>query len=121
MLKRKNIRVVFTIIMSCMILIACGRQTTSDITGTWIDEDGDEMSFYSDGTCVDVPEYEISPSNKPESYVVQEDGKLFFTLAYGDRVIFERAESRESALDDKDTYYISNDELIFKEKIYTKK
>lgn len=121
MLKRRKLRIVFTIMMSCLILIACGRKTIPDITGTWIDEDGDQMSFYEDGTCADVPEYEISPSNKPEFYVVQEDGKLFFTLAYGERVIFERAESRESALEDKDTYYISNDELIFKEKIYTKK
>lgn len=117
----RSIRTVLTIMMLCMILIACGRQKTTDITGTWVDEDGDEMSFYEDGTCVDVPEYEISPSNKPESYVVQEDGKLFFTLAYGDRVIFDRAESRESALEDRDSYYLSNDELIFKEKIYTKK
>lgn len=102
------------------ILMACGGPS-SDIAGTWVNEKGHEMVFYEDGTCMDVPEYEISPSNDPESYKIQEDGNLILTLSYyGDKVVFERAESKEAALDDDDTYYLKGDELVFKQKIYTR-
>lgn len=113
----KALVIVFLLCTFSFITTACGSAENS-IAGTWVDEDGDEMSFYEDGTCMNTPVR--SHSNEAESYKIQEDGRLIFKLEYGNSSSYDLAESQEEALEDDDLYFLDGDTLILKKSLYTR-
>lgn len=69
------------------------------------------MTFYEDKTCLDVPVKNITGAD-PVSYVIQEDGRLIFTMEWDGNMVFEKSETKEEALDDYDLYYLEGDTLV---------
>ena len=112
MLKKLNAMMLFSIfLLSGVLLEGCSTNANS-LVGTWKEVDRTAMmTFYEDKTCLDVPVKNITGAD-PVSYVIQEDGRLIFTMEWDGNMVFEKSETKEEALDDYDLYYLEGDTLV---------
>ena len=86
--------------------------------GTWKEKDGEHtMVFHGNGTCADVPVKTLTGAD-PVSYVIEKDGTLVFTMKWDGKIAYEKAETKEEALQDPHLYYLQEDTFILKEKEY---
>ena len=117
--RKRGLAIILLIIFGISVLTA-GCSSSDSIVGTWKEADSDaEMSFYEDGTCLDVP-VETDTSADAVSYKMQDDGKLIFTMEWDGPEVREPAETKEEALDDYDLYYLSGDTLVLSTHEYTR-
>lgn len=113
-----------TLFFSTSVMTGCSSKNA--VVGTWLytTDDGEikdyGMSFYEDGTCLDTP-VKSSAQGYAESYKIQDDGMLIFNMSWDGTKSYKPAEDKETALDDKDYYYLSNDTFILCKRTYTKK
>ena len=56
----------------------------------------------------------------PVSYVIEKDRTLVFTMKWDGKIAYEKAETKEEALQDPHLYYLQEDTFILKEKEYTR-
>lgn len=88
--------------------------------GTWKEKDGEHtMVFHGNGTCADVPVKTLTGAD-PVSYVIEKDRTLVFTMKWDGKIAYEKAETKEEALQDPHLYYLQEDTFILKEKEYTR-
>lgn len=115
----KKIYALLTIIVCLITLTACSKE--SGIVGTWhrVDNENDTMSFYEDGTCLDVPIKTLTSAD-PVSYKIQDDGTIILTMEWDGTKVLEKTDDEDIALDDRDYYYLSNDKLILAKKEYVR-
>lgn len=116
---KKLLMMVGLLLLVCLLSVGCG--SSNDMTGTWEDVERSykEMHFYEDGTCLDV--YKNHTSADATNWKIQEDGMLVLELEWDGNASFERADTKEEALEDRDLYYLSGDTLIFNKKEYKRK
>lgn len=114
----------FFIFLLCIIItlscVGCGSKNS--LVGTWktVDDSYDiTMSFYDDGTCLDVP-YKTLSSADVKSYKLQDDGVLMLTMEWDGPIIVKSTDNEDTALDDSDYYYLSGDKLIMKGRVFEK-
>lgn len=107
----KGFLLIISLFFMCISFVGCG--SSDDITGTWknVENSYNEMHFYDDGTCLDV--YENNTSADATNWKIQEDGMLILEMEWDGNASFERTETKEKALEDRDLYYLSGDTLIF--------
>ena len=117
----KKLLVMVGLLLVCISFAGCG--SSDDITGTWIhaesEDSEDGMRFYDDGTCLDV--YKNNTSADATNWKIQEDGMLVLELEWDGNASFERADTKEEAIEDRDLYYLSGDTLVFNKKEYKRK
>ncbi len=112
MLKKLSTMMLFSVLLLSSILLGGCSTNANSIAGTWKEVDGTAtMAFYEDETCLDVPVKTITGAD-PVSYVIQEDGRLIFTMEWDGNMVFEKSETKEEALDDYDLYYLEGDTLV---------
>lgn len=115
---------VIMIFLSITVMVGCSSKNA--IVGTWLSttDDGEVkdygMSFYEDGTCLDTP-VKSTASGYAESYKIQDDGTLIFKMSWDGTKSYKPAEDKETALDNKEYYYLSGDTFILCNRTYTKK
>ena len=117
------------ILMVCSILTAFSLTACSSsnepsdlLIGTWVSEYEDEIvEFMDDGSCTAPFTYSGAWMESAERYVVKDDGTLVLSSREGHADdSFDPAESEEEALDDRGTYFVSEDTLIIDGDEYTK-
>ncbi len=112
MLKKLNAMMLFSIFLLSGVLLGGCSTNANSLVGTWKEVDRTAtMTFYEDKTCLDVPVKNITGAD-PVSYVIQEDGRLIFTMEWDGNMVFEKSEIKEEALDDYDLYYLEGDTLV---------
>lgn len=115
----RSISLSLALLLGILTLTACHNKNS--IVGTWIEEDSNiSMTFYKDGTCLDIPIHTLTSADAV-SYKVQEDGKLIFTMEWNGTMKYDKTENEEEALKDRDYYYLNGNTLIFNKVKYTKK
>ena len=112
MLKKLSAMMLFSIFLLSGVLLGGCSTNANSLVGTWKEVDRTAtMTFYEDKTCLDVPVKNITGAD-PVSYVIQEDGRLIFTMEWDGNMVFEKSETKEEALDDYDLYYLEGDTLV---------
>ncbi|MCM1244782.1 MAG: hypothetical protein NC293_03955 [Roseburia sp.] len=108
-----------SLLLVCLAFVGCG--SSNAITGTWqnVERNYKEMHFYEDGTCLDV--YKNHTSADATNWKIQEDGMLILELEWDGNATFERTDTKEEALEDRDLYYLSGDTLVFNRNEYERK
>lgn len=116
---KKRIIIIFLFVFCMVSIIGCSN--SDSIVGTWKEEGGNStISFYDDGSCMDVPIHTLTSADAV-SYKVQEDGRLIFTMEWDGPVDCEKCDNEDEALNDRDLYYLNGDVLILNEKKYIRK
>lgn len=125
-LSKSILSIALIIIIFLNITIMSGCSSKNAIVGTWLytTDDGeikeyDSMYFYEDGTCLDTP-VRTQTGADAVSYKLQDDGMLIFTMEWDGTKTYKPAEDKETALDDKDYYYLSGDTFILCKNTYTR-
>lgn len=118
MLKEIKLFLYITVFLTITVLLeGC---SASIAAGTWKEKDGEHtMVFHGNGTCADVPVKTLTGAD-PVSYVIEKDGTLVFTMKWDGKIAYEKAETKEEALQDPHLYYLREDTFILKEKEYTR-
>ena len=112
MLKKLSAMMLFSIFLLSGVLLGGCSTNANSLVGTSKEVDRTAtMTFYEDKTCLDVPVKNITGAD-PVSYVIQEDGRLIFTMEWDGNMVFEKSETKEEALDDYDLYYLEGDTLV---------
>lgn len=103
-------------------LTACGGKDPGELlVGTWLSEYDDMVVFEDDGTCVAPFTYNASWWESAERYTVKEDDTLVLSSESGHADgTYENADTEDEALEDEDTYFVSDDTLIIDGETYTK-
>lgn len=117
---KKNFIVMAVFCIMALNFVGCSSENS--IVGTWktVDDNYEiTMRFYDDGTCLDVP-YKTSTSADVESYKLQSDGIIIFTMEWDGTITVEPTNDEETALEDKDYYYFSGDKLIMGKRTFEK-
>lgn len=104
----KKMIVIIVAALFAMTLSGCASQS---IVGTWVDEDGDELTFCADGTIEDSPLYEKWEryDEKPSGEVDGKTGDLYTVYpseefaGSSDEVLYEALTERA---------FVSGDEMI---------
>lgn len=110
----------------CMGMIFCCAFTLfscssgDSIIGTWkLNENSNGISFYEDGTCLNVA-IRTATSADAVSYKIQDDGKMILTMEWDGNMVLEKTEDKEEALSSLKRYYLSGDTLVIGKKEYKK-
>ena len=112
MLKKLSAMMLFSIFLLSGVLLGGCSTNANSLVGTWKEVDRTStITFYEDKTYLDVPVKNITGAD-PVSYVIQEDGRLIFTMEWDGNMVFEKSETKEEALDDYDLYYLEGDTLV---------
>lgn len=101
------------------ILTACGKENS--IVGTWITENNkDIIRFDENGTCSVPFTYNASWMESADHYNLTEEGKTLVLSSQNGHAddSYEKASNKEEALEEKNTYYLSEDTLIIEGKTY---
>ena len=115
--KVSKIAFIFVLLLNSFLLGGC---SSNSIVGTWKEvERNGTMAFYEDGTCSDVPVKTLTSAD-PVSYVIQEDGKLIFTMEWDGNIEYDKAETKEESMDDYDLYYLEGDTLVLRKTEYVR-
>lgn len=110
-------------VASGLLLTACGGSKGPDdlLVRTWLSEHDDMVVFEDDGTCVAPFTYNASWWESAEYYTVKEDGTLVLSSESGHADgTYENVDTEDEALEDEDTYFVSDDTLIIDGETYTK-
>lgn len=127
--KNKKIGIIAVVIIAVIIIAIIrvflfGRSDKpSDLLiGTWVSAYGSEIvEFMDDGSCTAPFTYSASWLESAERYTVKDDGTLLLSSIEGHTdCLFNLVESAEEALDDRGTYFVSEDTLIIDGDEYTK-
>ena len=79
-----------------------------------------EMSFYDDGSCIDVP-FHGPTSADVESYKMQNDGTIILVMEWDGNMTLKPTDNQEEALKNRSLYYLSGNTLVMHEDIYHRK
>lgn len=105
-----------------ILVFSFGSPKSASIVGTWENKDDDApifvLDFNDDGTGTVNTRVSTSRTDAlPMSYEISSDGEI--TLVFLSKEFhYDRARSREQALDDKTTYYLGRNELVWEQRVY---
>ena len=109
-------------LLLAFLLAACGKRGPEDLLiGTWLSEYDEMVVFEEDGRCSAPFTYNPSWWESAERYTVKEDGTLVLSSETGHADgSYEKVDTEDEALEDDDTYFVSEDTLIIEGETYTK-
>lgn len=110
------------VLLLALLLAGCGSKKPADLLmGTWLSEYNDMVVFEEDGTCSAPFTYNASWWESADRYTVKEDGTLVMSSETGHADgTYEKADTEEEALENKYSYFVSDDTLIIEGETYTK-
>lgn len=112
-MKRKVVRAVVALGAAFFLAGISACSSGDSLAGTWERSDGaTEIAFYDDGSCLDLPITGRTGADA-ESWKLHDDGKLVIKMEWDGDTVIERTDQKEEALEDKDYFYLSGDELVF--------
>ena len=118
MKKTNLLKTSLCILLLTLLLTACGNsnsRSSDSIIGTWVSNYSaiDIVVFEEDGSCSAPFTYSGSWCESASQYVIKDDKTLVLSSKDGHAGgSYEKAETEEEALEDKDMYYVSKDTLI---------
>ncbi len=113
LLKTKKTLLAMIVVLCMFGFTACAKNKSQNtIEGKWtkVEDSQRSMTFYEDGTCLDIP---IKTSADALSYKLQEDGVLILEMEWDGPIVIKPTESPEEAYDSDEYYYLDSDSLIF--------
>lgn len=117
LLNFRNVFKLFFVLILILFTTACSAK--NPLIGRWVSENNDIVEFNEDGTCTAPFTYSAAWIDEADKYVIKDDGTLVFSSPEGHaNDDFKKVETKEEALDDKNTYFISEDTLIIEKDEY---
>lgn len=114
---------VFCVLLMIFLITACGRNSGSNklLVGRWASEYRDIVVFNKDGSCRTPFTYNSSWGETATQYALENDDTLTLSSETGhaDRH-YDKADSKEEALEDSGLYFVSKDILVIKGEEYTR-
>lgn len=115
-MKKKSILIVcisVLIVLCSLSITSCGNKS---IVGTWTSVENEDLTltFYEDNTCYS------SQKNISSTWKIEKDGTLIIEQNLGGSYMLKQADTKEQALDDNYTYFLSGNTLVMQKQEFVR-